>query len=666
MTESTIRVLKHVSLLFAASALALGAASPAFADRDPDDSPISVEALGELFKEVRIYARPALRKAIAKELAEALQGGNIPDDSQIKELPEHQILRIMADFPVLRNLLKEYAAKFPEIDEKDAEQKKARKEFSKQFTELLEKNGLKEKVLRELNLVAPVTITERGGAPSYRNTRFYANHPTILGGKTVAKSNMKQLIIDFINDTKPGEEIAFNVFEFNLIDIAEAMVAAQKRGVKIRGGIHAKLVESSEKVKAVFDLLKKNGVDVYAVNSVGLNHQKMIARLSTTQGHSEVVFSSGNFTQSCIGPEGDLVDVPDGERPKDSLPNANHMIIVESEAIALLVHHELTKTLEMGLRGSEYPLGGLYKFYGEIENGQKENPNVTVAFTPRGGLGDLNRDVIAREIEATKGPYSFVQFAFSSTIIEQALFEKAKAQKDAGKPIDLQIVGDLSFARAEWAVTLAVIGVKVIPIKKGDKSVNVFIEDPSSRWTKLLSKSEMTKLREGVMAPPAAYGRHVYKPPNGDKSLEYEVKVHHKVMHTESSAILGTSFNFSAGAVDGNNEQLLLFRDPEMVLKAQSIFEYLKRYSQGSLYDVLISNDLSFKRWKSEFGTAEMSEAEARTAFEKDLKAAIKDSCSDALKPDQKKTPSDGSEAQIFKLPENRVFAGPVISTVSP
>lgn len=59
-------------------------------------------------------------------------------------------------------------------------------------------------------------------------------------------------------------------------------------------------------VQKIFTKLKKSGIFIHAVDSVGLNHQKMMSIDWTIPGEGKVVFSSGNLTQSCIGAEGDL------------------------------------------------------------------------------------------------------------------------------------------------------------------------------------------------------------------------------------------------------------------------------------------------------------------------------------------------------------------------
>lgn len=630
-------------------------------NRPSDQKPISTDELGPLFEELRIYSRPALRRVIAKELSEALKGPDIPsgDDGKVTEIPEHQILRIIATFPSLRKMLKEYAILFPKIDDNDAEQKKARKEFAKKLTEMLAQNDLKERLIRFLSIADPVILSDAGSELGYRHTQFAANHPTIREGKTVPASNLKEMLIRFIQGAK--KELVFNVFDFDLQEVADALVERAKAGVKIRGGIDSGVIDTRPEVKKIFKYLKSNGIEIYSVDSVKLNHQKIWSRDYTTR-NAEVLFSSGNATQSCIGPEGDLTRVSGDERPKDSLPNANHMVQMQSQAIALLVNHELTKTLDMGLRGAQYPLGGVYKLFGEIETpSQKTNPSVTIAFTPKGGLGDLNRDVIAKYISLSSGAIDFVQFAFSSQIVEQALFKKMQEFHAAGKPFDLKLVGDLNFSRQYWAVPLSIIGMKAVEIKKGDVSIKAYVEDEASPWVQILSKEEMTRLRQGIHAPPPAYGKHTYRPPDGGEPVEYEVKIHHKIMVTPEIAILGTSFNFSAGAADGNNEQLALFEDPEMVLNGQSILEYLFQNSQGTLYQTVL--DTGFKRWKAAFGRG-LKPQEAKAAYEKALAKALKDSCNDALKP-AKKEPVDG-EAQISIRPLNRIFAGPVISTASP
>ena len=219
------------------------------------------------------------------------------------------------------------------------------------------------------------------------------------------------------------------------------MLLLQKKqsGISVRVGIDLAVINARPEVKAIYESLLAAGIQVNAVDSVGLNHQKIAARDWSTPDAS-VLLSSGNLTQSCIGPEGDLKGkealIVNSEDLKYSIPNANHAIQIRSKLLAQMVLNELTKTIDLKLRGNEYPQSGIYRVF--ARGGARANaPSITIAFSPRGGFGDLNRDFIKQVIDSTSGPVKTLQFAFSSKVIEESLF--ARAQRERDSPVAIRL-----------------------------------------------------------------------------------------------------------------------------------------------------------------------------------------------------------------------------------
>src|SRR5690606_17496050 len=134
----------------------------------------------------------------------------------------------------------------------------------------------------------------------------------------------------------------------------------------------------------------------HLVNSVGLNHQKIVVR-DPYGPNAAVMFLSGNFTQSCLGPEGDAISLPKNERPKGSIPNSNHAVIIKGPVAALVARFELRKIFMHNLRGqSQFPPGGAFKLYGPTDQLRGVPSWIIMAFSPNGGMGDVNRDILAR------------------------------------------------------------------------------------------------------------------------------------------------------------------------------------------------------------------------------------------------------------------------------
>ena len=209
----------------------------------------------------------------------------------------------------------------------------------------------------------PTRLIPPAGQPGYSEVQLYVSHPYYLGRRLVERSNLIQVWKQFILSAK--KEIIVNVFDFDLEEVAQALVEQAQRGLDVRVGIDKKsVIDVRPEVKAVEQLLLQGGVKVTGVMPVGLNHQKMTAIDWSEGDDARVLFSSGNLTRSCLEPDGDLKGtVP---LPRESVPNANHLITMKSWLLANLVHHELTKTLDPAylLRGRQYPLNGAYQVTG--------------------------------------------------------------------------------------------------------------------------------------------------------------------------------------------------------------------------------------------------------------------------------------------------------------
>lgn len=440
---------------------------------------------------------------------------------------------------------------------------------------------------------SPAVLNLPGGAPGYRALRIFVNHPRLqnpddLNSKILPGDDLRQVVLDFIAGSE--EEIWYNVFDFDLKVIADALKDKHKRkGVKVFGGIDAGTIEARPEVKAIYDSLRQlenPNFQTVAVNSVGLNHQKIIVR-DPMGPRAAVLFLSGNFTQSCIGPEGDLVNVPKDQRPNFSIPNANHGLIVLGSLPAQVTKAELRKTLEFKIRGqSQYPIGGSFKIYGEKSKDSGETPSITLSFAPKGGNGDINQSIIAPLILNSTGPIEAVHFAFSSKQIQEAIQQRAtKDIAEKGK-FEFRSVGDTPFAMREWSVFLNLSGLKK------DLPTGKYIVDAESSILKAVGPQAVTDLQKNIRTAPAIYGERHLKLADGT-SAKTTSKIHHKVFifPENKTAILGTSFNPSENA-ETNNEQLVIVQDAGIVKQARGFFMYLFKNSAKSVNDEALRRNL--------------------------------------------------------------------------
>ncbi len=434
---------------------------------------------------------------------------------------------------------------------------------------------------KHLRLIPPA------GTPGYSELKFFVSHPYSYnpeGSSQQVDLPADDLVAVWNNFlSKAAKQIVLNVYDFDLAPIAETLIKQGKKGRSVRIGIDKDVIEKRPEVKKIYDLLKASGVvQVSPVDSVGLNHQKMAAIDWEDLDKARVLFSSGNLTQSCLDPEGDIKGV--SPHPNDSIPNANHVITMKSWLLANLINHELAKTLDPGLqlRGAQYPMTGAYQVTGEqitdpanLLSEARPLHSVIVSFTPGGGYRDVNANLIARLINENQGPIRMIQFAFSSESVGEALLARAQQDYLNKKEFDFLSVGDTPFAMQSWSQFLRLSGWKLLK-KKGTKN-KYYVEDDSSPWYRAFNAQQWTDIRAKIFIGPRVYRNHSIKLNDGS-SRGVSAKIHHKILSIGDYAILGTSFNFSKNA-QGNNEQILIFREPDLARRVDGMTKWLAAQS---------------------------------------------------------------------------------------
>lgn len=417
------------------------------------------------------------------------------------------------------------------------------------------------------------------GKSGYDNVKVYVSHPYYLDGKLKPKDNMVKAWIDFIKSAK--KEIVVNVFDFDLQEVAQALVQKAKTGVKVQVGIDKGVAEARAEVAKVVDILKAGGVKVALVHSVGLNHQKVTAIDWSDVNNAGVLFSSGNLTKSCIEPDGDLKGIV--PLPPQSIPNANHLITMKSWILSNLIKHELTKTLDdkFLLRGKQYPINGSYQVTGPgvdpmVLEAYPE-PSILITFAPNGGQKNINKNLIAHILKKETGSIRMIQFAFSSIDVEDALLFRAQQDIQQTGKFDFMSLGDTPFAMREWSRFLLMSGMR-LDIKPNKQKT--YLDDPAGKWWKGIGEKQVKLLRKNIYTANPIYGEHHLR--IDGKAVKANGKIHHKILATPNYAIVGTSFNFSQGA-ESNNEQLLIFKDKKMSKIVDGMLKHLMVGSRGSV-----------------------------------------------------------------------------------
>ncbi len=426
---------------------------------------------------------------------------------------------------------------------------------------------------KHLRLVPPI------GQPGYSELKIFVNHPYFIKDQLQQPSNLVEVWNQFLR--KAEKEIILNVFDFDLEIIATTLIVKARQGVSVTVGIDKSTIHERPEVAAVFKRLLEGQVKVVSVNSTSLNHQKMAAIDWSHIQKSEVLFSSGNLTQSCLGPEGDLKQIPERIRPRKSIPNANHVITMKSWLLAQLIHHELTKTLDPQYlyRGSQYPLQGSFQITGpgvnpETFEAYPEN-SMIISFSPGGSYRNINKNLISHFIKKSPGPFRMIQFAFSAEEVGSAFIEKAQEQKDG---FDFMSIGDTPFAMQDWSQFLWMTGVKRTKV---DKQV-FFNEVSEGPFQNLMSPRAYIKFRDQIRIAPPEYTQGSVRVQG--QSYKVSAKIHHKVLSTGPYAILGTSFNFSKNA-QINNEQILVFKDRALSEMVEGMTLWLSKRSQRSVFE---------------------------------------------------------------------------------
>jgi phosphatidylserine/phosphatidylglycerophosphate/cardiolipin synthase-like enzyme len=543
-------------------------------------------------------AIPDINANPARAMSNANGDANVLN--RLRALSEVQLISLLQEEPSLWPEIEAYVEATPENLARLAKDSPEfatvdalRSDLRRKLRALFRLPSSKERMQRFVDPAQPLLLESPDVGPGYTEARFYANHLRYENERFLPADDLEKVWVDFIQGAK--SQVALNVFDFDLMSVADALIDARLRGVEARVGIDASVIKQRPEVKAVYEKLLAGGVKVTAVESVGLNHQKMAARDWGNRASAAVLFSSGNLTQSCIGATGDLG--PNGSASPYSIPNANHVFTMRSWVLAQLLNHELTKTIDLKLKGTTgdraYPLSGSYQIRGEGDS------YLLISFSPGGGLADINEHIIARTIFQTSGPVRMAQFAFSSAKVEDALFDRARREIAANGNFDFRSVGDKPFALAFWSMFLKISGLTLPTVEKAmkqvggeaatgefEKAIELGTAEPlvpssrlyqpmaNDRWAGLLG-DRIQSFHDSIRVAPAVYGTHMV---NG---VQVTSKIHHKMILTGPALITG-SFNFSESALK-NQEYIMVIVDPYFKAKAEAMFDGLWRQTTPAL-----------------------------------------------------------------------------------
>ncbi len=484
--------------------------------------------------------------------------------------------------------------------------------FTSILHKVLDDDLLVKKLMSNVSIAQPLLIKDKKLDYTFTEEKFTSNHPRYEdpddeNSKVIPADDQRKLMIDLVNSMEKGDRLYFNFYDFDMEELADAIIEAHKRGVFVIGGIDKGVFTEKAAARVVVQKMIDAGVNIELVDSVGLNHQKLIAGIKK-RGKSFAMFGSGNATQSCNGPEGDLKAVPAADRPDYSKPNPNHITLVDGKYAAVIVASEIKKNVIYKLRGQAgFPIGGAYMLNGKPQAKARDNEKVLLVFSPNGGMGDINRDIYSLFFKVAKGPLAGAVFSMSSYELgldaKDAVVREIKRRRLEGKSLNglFPIIGDAQFALRGFSIPLKLSGYRLVefdpadpfhmpgdeklndpekfePADPSDKKVKLFVEDLQDPIVKeirdLMTPEEWAQWRSEIRISPDWFKEQSFK--WDGKSLSNQVKLHYKGMAIPEMGIsnAGSSINFS-NAGESNQEQIIISMSRKVTKAFRGAIKYL-------------------------------------------------------------------------------------------
>lgn len=498
-------------------------------------------------------------------------------------LNEQQIVQILIQHPEYWTIFDKYLTEYNELNKKHKNENNL-KNFEEKWTPIL-----RDLFLKSLNheKVFPLVLNTHNGKPGYTDLKLYFNHPHVYKNKILPADNILSVWLNFINQAK--KEIAINVYQFDVTEIADALISKAKEGLNIICGIDRDVINTSWPTKVVYYKLsnaskKYPNLIIKGIDSYGRNHQKMAAFDWSLPDNSKVILSSANLTYADLDPEG---DVPQAEF---SIPNANNLLTMNSFILANIIQHEITKTVILKLKGDKYPLTTAYKIFGEMSPATAKQTYLIITFTPNGALRSINKNILSKLIKEKAGKISIIAFSFASNILGDAFYSKAKEMNEKKQLFDFIGVGDRPSTLDRSSEFLSMSGLKHIFVIRNGLKYTEYVEPQDGftkidynafRWKKLYG-DHFTQFQDRIRVPAYIYGEHIVKV--NERNLLIKSRVHHKVLAISNYSVIGNSFNFSSSA-ERNNEQFVLLYDPQIAEYVHDMVRGMANESKSSVFE---------------------------------------------------------------------------------
>ncbi|MGK7889348.1 MAG: phospholipase D-like domain-containing protein [Leptolyngbyaceae cyanobacterium] len=387
--------------------------------------------------------------------------------------------------------------------------------------------------------------------------------------------NLEQVIIDTINRAQGSIDLA--IHELNLPGIAQALAAKQRDGVAVRviventyrqswSQLDQMAVEAlSERERAKYnevmrladlnqdgtvqvnEALERDALYILEFAAIpiiddtadgskgsGLMHHKFLVVDGTT-----AVVGSANFTLSGI--HGDLDD-------PDSRGNANHLVVIENEAIAQHLTAEFNLMWGDGPGGQEDSLFGLQKPPRSTYNVTlRADSRVTLQFSPVSGdrhpWEQSANGLINNTLNTAQSNIDLALFVFSDQKLSHGLLTQSQ------QAVAIRALIDPSFIYRSYSEALDMMGIALL-----NRQCKYDIDNRP--WPQPITTVGIPQLAAGD-------------------------KLHHKFAVMDQQTVITGSQNWSESANRQNDELVLVIHNPTVAAHFSREFDRL--YDKASL-----------------------------------------------------------------------------------
>jgi len=385
------------------------------------------------------------------------------------------------------------------------------------------------------------------------NQRANHRYRSPISGRWRQGDDLEALILTAIQGAQ--REILVAVQELSLPRVAEALVAAQRRGLRVAVvlensystpwsslNLHDQAALEPHQRHRVAQMAALGQGDAVAIllregvpliddtadgsRGSGLMHHKFMV-----VDRRVVVTGSANFSPSCI--HGD----PDDPSTRG---NVNHLLRFDSAELASLFAAEFARLWGDGPGGLPDSRFGLAKDEGPGQRVQIGAATVTVLFAPH-RRRDANNGLLwlEQQFAAVQGQLDMALFVFSAQNLTDAM--AALHQKG----VRMRLLADPGFASRPFSEVL-----DLLAISQPDH--RCLLEAGNRPWEQAL---------EGVGTPRLA---------GGDK-------LHHKIAVLDGRSVISGSFNWSPSAAFQNDETLLRIDSPLLAAHFEAEIDRLWR-----------------------------------------------------------------------------------------